>query len=115
MENQLLKKNRIKNDELYSKINHSVSELKETIDALSQIFLKIQNNLDDFKSDKKSQQNLLHDFKSEITRIADGISGQDNMTKAIELARNGGNVERIVSETGLSKSDAEALIKFHKR
>ena len=34
-----IKKNRIKNDELYSKINHSVSELKETIDALSQIFL----------------------------------------------------------------------------
>ncbi len=109
-----IKKNRIKNDELYSKINHSVSELKETIDALSQIFLKIQDNLDDFKSDKKSQQNLLHDFKSEITRIADGISGQDNMTKAIDLARNGENVEKIVSETGLSKSDAEALIKFHK-
>ena len=37
------------------------------------------------------------------------------MTKAIDLARNGENVEKIVSETGLSKSDAEALIKFHKR
>ena len=93
----------------------SISELKESIDASSQMFLKIKNNLDNFKSDKKNQENLLQDFKSEITRIADGISGQDNMTKAIDLARNGENVEKIVSETGLSKSDAEALIKFHKR
>ena len=110
-----IKNSRIKNEEFYSKLGHSISELKESVDALGQMFLKIKGNLDDFKSDKKSQENLLQDFKSEITRIADGISGQDNMTKAIDLARNGENVERIVSETGLSKSDAEALIKFHKR
>ena len=110
-----IKNSRIKNEEFYSNLGQSISELKESVDALGQMFLKIKGNLDDFKSDKKSQENLLQDFKSEITRIADGISGQDNMTKAIDLARNGENVERIVSETGLSKSDAEALIKFHKR
>ena len=110
-----IKNSRLKNEEFYSKFGQSISELKESVDALGQMFLRIKGNLDDFKSDKKSQENLLQDFKSEITRIADGISGQDNMTKAIDLARNGENVERIVSETGLSKSDAEALIKFHKR
>ena len=110
-----IKNSRIKNEEFYSKFGQSISELKESVDALGQMFLRIKGNLDDFKSYKKSQENLLQDFKSEITRIADGISGQDNMTKAIDLARNGENVERIVSETGLSKSDAEALIKFHKR
>ena len=36
------------------------------------------------------------------------------MTKAIEIARNGGDVNKIITETGLSKSDAETLIKFHK-
>ena len=110
-----IKNSRIKHEEFYSKLGQSITELKESVDALGQMFLRIKGNLDDFKSDKKSQENLLQDFKSEITRIADGISGQDNMTKAIDLARNGENVERIVSETGLSKSDAEALIKFHKR
>ena len=110
-----IKNSRIKNEEFYSKFGQSISELKESVDALGQMFLRIKGNLDDFKSDKKSQENLLQDFKSEITRIADGISGQDSMTKAIDLARNGENIERIVSETGLSKSDAEALIKFHKR
>ena len=72
------------------------------------------DNLKDFKSTKVSHDNLIKDMKSEITRIADGISGQDIMTKAIELARSDANVEQIMSSTGLSKSDAEAIIKFHK-
>ena len=50
------------------------------------MFSNNEDNLNDFKSDKKTQENLLSDFKSEITRIADGISGQDTMM-AIELAQ----------------------------
>ena len=110
-----IKNNKIKNEEFYSQINKSFSELKESVDALGLMFSNIKNNLEDFKSDKKSHENLLSDFKSEITRIADGISGQDTMTKAIDLARSGSSAEKIVTETGLSKSDAEALIRFHKR
>jgi len=92
----------------------SLSELKERVDALGLMFSHIKKDLDDFKINKNSQENLFKEVKSEITRIADGISGQDLMTKAIELARNGANAEEIISETGLSRSDAEALIKFHK-
>ena len=96
-----IKNNKIKDEEFYSQINKSFSELKESVDALGLMFSNIKENLED--------------FKSEITRIADGISGQDTMTKAIDLARSGSSAEKIVNETGLSKSDAEALIRFHKR
>ena len=109
-----IKNNKIKNEQFFSQITKSFSELKESVDALGLMFSNIKDNLDDFKSDKKAQENLLSDFKSEITRIADGISGQDTMTKAIDLARSGSSAEKIVTETGLSKSDAEALIRFHK-
>ena len=78
------------------------------------MFSNIKSDLDKFKTNKALQENLFKEVKSEITRIADGISGQDIMTKAIEIARSGGDVDKIISETGLSKSDAEALIKFHK-
>jgi len=91
-----------------------ISELKERVDALGLMFSKTMDNLNEFKSTKASHDNLIKDMKSEITRIADGISGQDIMTKAIELARSDANVEQIMSSTGLSKSDAEAIIKFHK-
>ena len=109
-----ISKTKTKNDDTHLNLLNSFSELKERVDALNLIFSNIKKDLGEFKTNKSSQENLLKEVKSEITRIADGISGQDIMTKAIELARNGANAEQIISETGLSKSDAEALIKFHK-
>ena len=109
-----ISKIRTKNDETHLNLLKSFSELKERIDALNLIFSNFEKDLGEFKINNNSQENLFKEVKSEITRIADGISGQDIMTKAIELARNGANAEQIISETGLSKSDAEALIKFHK-
>ena len=109
-----INKNKIKSEALNTDLLKSITELKERFDALTLMFSNIKSDLDQFKLNKTLQENLFKEVKSEITRIADGISGQDIMTKAIEIARNGGDVNRIISETGLSKSDAEALIKFHK-
>ena len=109
-----INKNKIKSEALNTDLLNSLTELKERFDALTLMFSNIKSDLDQFKTNKALQENLFKEVKSEITRIADGISGQDIMTKAIEIARNGGDVNKIISETGLSKSDAEALIKFHK-
>ena len=109
-----INKNKIKSEALNTDLLKSITELKERFDALTLMFSNIKSDLDQFKVNKTLQENLFKEVKSEITRIADGISGQDIMTKAIEIARNGGDVNKIISETGLSKSDAEALIKFHK-
>ena len=109
-----INKNKIKSEALNTNLLKSLTELKERFDALTLMFSNIKSDLDQFKLNKTLQENLFKEVKSEITRIADGISGQDIMTKAIEIARNGGDVNRIISETGLSKSDAEVLIKFHK-
>ena len=109
-----INKNKIKSEALNTDLLKSLTELKERFDALTLMFSNIKSDLDQFKLNKTLQENLFKEVKSEITRIADGISGQDIMTKAIEIARNGGDVNRIISETGLSKSDAEAIIKFHK-
>ena len=109
-----INKNKIKSEALNTNLLKSLTELKERFDALTLMFSNIKSDLEQFKTNKTLQENLFKEVKSEITRIADGISGQDIMTKAIEIARNGGDVNKIISETGLSKSDAEALIKFHK-
>ena len=109
-----INKNKIKSEALNTDLLKSLTELKERFDALTLMFSNIRSDLDQFKTNKALQENLFKEVKSEITRIADGISGQDIMTKAIEIARNGGDVNKIITETGLSKSDAEALIKFHK-
>ena len=51
-----IKNSRIKNEEFYSKLSKSISELKESIDASSQMFLKIKNNLDNFNLIKKTKK-----------------------------------------------------------
>ena len=109
-----MQKNKIRSQETNIELLKSLSELKEGVDALGLIISNIKKDLNEFKTNKNFQENLFKEVKSELTRIADGISGQDIMTKAIELARNCSNAEEIISETGLSRSDAEALIKFHK-
>ena len=97
-----------------NKTNNALEGLKERVDAIASIVSKNDDDLKQLAANKKEQENLLNDLKLEITRIADGIKGQDKMTKAIELARSGRDVKEIISETGLSKSDAEALVKFHR-
>ncbi len=97
-----------------NKTNNALEGLKERVDAIASIVSQNDDDLKQLAANKKEQENLMNDLKLEITRIADGIKGQDKMTKAIELARSGRDVKEIISETGLSKSDAEALVKFHR-
>ena len=105
-------KNTVNN--LTSQNKRVFSDLEEILKATSIVISRMEENLKEFNNQKKNTEIFLNEFKTEITRIADGISGQDTMTKAIELARRGANIADIVSSTGISKSEAEALIKFHK-
>ena len=106
-------------DSVFNRLNNknqtSIDGMKERVDALALLISKIEVNLKEISVNKSEQDHFLSDLKLEMTRVADGVAGQDMMTKAIELARKGTEVNLIVSETGLSKSDAEALVKFHKK
>ena len=48
------------------------------------------------------------------SRLADNIQGEQSMTKAIEMARQGKDHLDIVKETGLSNEEVEAIIHSHK-
>ena len=48
------------------------------------------------------------------TRLADNIQGDQSMSKAIEMARQGKDHLEIIKETGLSNEEVEAIIHSHK-
>ena len=48
------------------------------------------------------------------SRLADNIQGEQSMSKAIEMAREGKDHLEIVKETGLSDEEVEAIIHSHK-
>ena len=57
-----IKNSRIKNEEFYSKFGQSISELKESVDALGQMFLKIKGNLDDGNNANGQREIDLNNF-----------------------------------------------------
>ena len=48
------------------------------------------------------------------SRLADNIQGEQSMTRAIEMARQGKDHLDIIKETGLSNEEVEAIIHSHK-
>ena len=51
--------------------------------------------------------------KVELTRLAEAMGGQSQLTKAIDLARGGASAEEIKLATGLGEDEASAIVKFH--
>ena len=45
--------------------------------------------------------------------MAEGITGEVGVGKAIELARRGATVEEILQSSNLQKDQAELIVKFH--
>ena len=52
-------------------------------------------------------------IQRELTRLADGTASQGQVSKAIELARDGSSASEIMLSTNLSKEEAEAIARFH--
>ena len=57
---------------------------------------------------------VAEDTKRDVANLSDGISGETQVSSAIELAREGASLEKIVASTGISKEEAEAVVRFHK-
>ena len=49
----------------------------------------------------------------DISSMAEGITGEVGVGKAIELARSGASVDEILENSNLNKDQAELIVKFH--
>ena len=51
--------------------------------------------------------------RQELTDLALNFSGDRQMSRAIELARNGAAANELTLATGIDQDEAEAIVKFH--
>ena len=51
--------------------------------------------------------------KEELSRLAETMGGESQLTKAIDLARGGADAREITLTTGLAEDEAAAIVKFH--
>ena len=75
------------------------SASSEGIDALSAMLIE--------------QGEVIASLQGEIVRLADGVNQQEQISRAIEMARQGSKRAGLVEATGISAEQADAIVKFH--
>ncbi|MDA8654862.1 hypothetical protein N9M50_07065 [Alphaproteobacteria bacterium] len=60
-----------------------------------------------------SLQKQVESIKVDLTRLSDNVSEQEQISKAIEMARRGARRTELVDATGISAEQADAIVKFH--
>tara|TARA_B100001057_G_scaffold122458_1_gene121322 strand:- start:713 stop:1162 length:450 start_codon:yes stop_codon:yes gene_type:complete len=59
------------------------------------------------------QGQAITSLQAEIVRLADGVNQQEQISRAIEMARQGAKRAGLVEATGISAEQADTIVKFH--
>mgnify|MGYP002629435279 CR=1 FL=1 len=99
-----------------------LNRLNATYSDVETILVRVTNSLDAINlklADIDAKQKHIADaedrIRQEMTRLADGFGEQSQVSKAIDLAREGASASEIMLSTNLSEEEAEAIATFHSR
>ena len=91
------------------KINRLVNRTDDTTSDLTSLNSRISN-----LSGAVSQATTVAEgTKKELNMLAEGINSETVFNEAIDLARKGSSADDIVTQTKLSKDQAETIVRFH--
>ena len=91
------------------KINKLVNRTDDTTSDLTSLNSRISN-----LSGAVSQATTVAEgTKKELNMLAEGINSETVFNEAIYLARKGSSADDIVTQTKLSKDQAETIVRFH--
>lgn len=107
--------------------NKTLSAIEKELVSIKDKINKLLNRTDDATSDLSSlssritnlsgavseANNVAEGTKKELNMLAEGINSETVFNEAIDLARKGSSAEEIVTQTKLSKDQAETIVRFH--
>ena len=70
------------------------------------LFSEQKGKLDEFKFN-------LNSMEQEISRLADSLNSDKNITAAISLAKEGLSVSEISKRTGIPIEEVEPIVRYH--
>lgn len=94
---------------LLKRIEQFENSLKDLVEEFRSFELLLTNQ-------KKTLEEYKYNFlrtEQEISRLADSHSNEQNLTQAINLAKEGLGAEEISRKTNLPIEDIEPIIKYH--
>ena len=95
-------------------IEEKIDQLSKSISSTKSEMVSVKNAVGGVEDTLTDVNRMAEDTKRDVANLSDGISGETQVSSAIELAREGASIEKIVAATGISRDEAEAVVKFHR-
>ena len=95
-------------------IEEKIDQLSKSISSTRSEMVSVKNAVGGVEDTLTDVNRVAEDTKRDVANLSDGISGETQVSSAIELAREGASIEKIVAATGISRDEAEAVVKFHR-
>ena len=94
-------------------IRNDLVKLKKDSEIQSSYLSQFNDHFGTIDHKLKSVEETTAVTSRDISSMAEGITGEVGVGKAIELARRGATVEEILETSNLKKDQAELIVKFH--
>ena len=95
-------------------IGTKLSEIMEKNNEINKELETLVIEIDENSKKIDYLSNYLKRLDQNAARLADNIQGEQAMSKAIDMARQGADHLEIIKETGLSNEEVEAILHSHK-
>ena len=94
-------------------IEKKITQVNKEINEIISSYGIIDSNLNASKQDLTYINETIKSIQKDIGKKTDENLSEQNINKAVDLAKLGASVEEISNKTGLSQEQIETLIKFH--
>ena len=95
-------------------IDDKIDQLTKAVSSTTLEMTNVKTAVGGVEDTLTGVNKVAEDTKRDVASLSDGISGETQVSSAIEMAREGASIEKIVAVTGISKEEAEAVVRFHK-
>jgi hypothetical protein len=100
-------------DRRVMRIADNLAQIGDTVIRLHLSFETIGERLHDIEKKTGGLAEGFDQSRQELADLAQNFSGDTQLSRAIELARNGAVENELTLATGIGPDEAEALVKFH--
>ena len=95
------------------KLEQNLSKINTLINEMNSGYGIIDKNLSSSKEDLTNINETIRSIQKDIGKKSDENLSEQNINKAVDLAKLGVEIKEISLKTGLSEEQIETLIKFH--
>ena len=94
-------------------LEQKLSKINTLINEMNSGYGIIDKNLSSSKENLTNINETIRSIQKDIGKKSDENLSEQNINKAVDLAKLGVDIKEISSKTGLSEEQIETLIKFH--